>query len=99
MTALFDRPHGTKGRIVGRDFTRSRIDGVLTVTTEAGVTSTNYPAPAAHRLAAVEFTSAGLAGPPPDASGDDGLRSVEVCDAIRRSARHGTKVTIEHRPA
>lgn len=50
-----DRPdnrieiHGTMGRIVGRDFTRSRVDGMLIVTTEDGETTTHYPAPEAHR--------------------------------------------------
>ncbi len=78
--------YGTKGRIVGRSFTRSRADGVLSVLTDEGETETSYPAPEAHRLSLVAFTRAVLHDLEPNPSGLDGLRSAQVCEAIRRSA-------------
>jgi len=77
--------YGTAGRIVGRSFTRSRSDGELAVLTETGETITRYPAPEAHRLSLAAFTSAVLRGEEPNASGLDGLRSAQVCEAISRS--------------
>ena len=77
--------YGTAGRIVGRSFTRSRSDGELAVLTETGETITRYPAPEAHRLSLAAFTCAVLRGEEPNASGLDGLRSAQVCEAISRS--------------
>ncbi|MGH8872940.1 MAG: Gfo/Idh/MocA family protein [Acidimicrobiia bacterium] len=77
--------YGTTGRIVGRSFTRSRSDGELAVLTDSGETITRYPAPEAHRLSLAAFTSAVLRGEEPNASGIDGLRSAQVCEAITRS--------------
>ena len=86
--------YGTEGRIVGRGFTRSRSDGQLAVLTASGETITRYPAPEAHRLSLAAFTRAVLAGEEPDATGDDGLRSAQICEAIGRSAREGRLVPV-----
>lgn len=86
--------YGTEGRIVGRSFTRSRADGELAVLTDAGETVTRYPAPEAHRLSLAAFTRAVLADEEPDASGRDGLRSAQICEAIERSAREGRTVEV-----
>jgi 1,5-anhydro-D-fructose reductase (1,5-anhydro-D-mannitol-forming) len=86
--------YGTKGRIVGRSFTRSRSDGELAVLTDSGETFTRYPAPEAHRLSLAAFTSAVLHGEEPNASGLDGLASAQICEAIARSAREGRLVRV-----
>jgi len=86
--------YGTEGRIVGRSFTRSRSDGELAVLTGSGETITRYPAPEAHRLSVAAFTSAVLAGEEPNASGLDGLRSAQVCEAIARSANERRLVEV-----
>jgi 1,5-anhydro-D-fructose reductase (1,5-anhydro-D-mannitol-forming) len=88
--------YGTGGRIAGRSFTRSRSDGELAVLTESGETITRYPAPEAHRLALAAFTSAVLHGDEPNASGVDGLRSAQICEAIDRSAREGRLVQVAY---
>ncbi|HSJ84983.1 MAG TPA: Gfo/Idh/MocA family oxidoreductase [Acidimicrobiia bacterium] len=88
--------YGTEGRIVGRSFTRSRSDGELAVLTESGETFTRYPAPEAHRLSLAAFTSAVLHGEEPNASGLDGLRSAQICEAIDRSAREGRLVEVAY---
>jgi len=88
--------YGTSGRIAGRSFTRSRSDGELAVLTESGETITRYPAPEAHRLSLAAFTGAVLRGEKPNASGLDGLRSAQICEAIERSARKGRLVEVAY---
>jgi 1,5-anhydro-D-fructose reductase (1,5-anhydro-D-mannitol-forming) len=86
--------YGTEGRIVGEGLTRSRSDGILHLKTEAGETATPYPSPGAHRLSLAAFTGAVLAGEEPNASGVDGLRSIELCDAIARSVTERCTVPV-----
>jgi predicted dehydrogenase len=86
--------YGTEGRVIGRGFTRSRNDGELAVLTDSGETVTRYPAPEAHRLSMAAFTKAVLAGDEPNASGQDGLVSAQLCEAIGRSAREGRLVPV-----
>lgn len=88
--------YGTEGRMVGKSFTRSRSDGELAILTDAGETITRYPAPEAHRLSLAAFTNAVLRGEEPNASGLDGLRSAQVCEAIERSARERRLVEVAH---
>lgn len=88
--------YGSAGRIVGTAFTRSRSDGELAVLTEDGETVTDYPAPEAHRLSVAAFTRAVLSGSQPNASGLDGLRSAQVCEAIGRSAEERRLVKVEY---
>ena len=88
--------YGTDGRVVGRSFTRSRSDGELAILTDAGETIARYPAPEAHRLSLAAFTSAVLSGEEPNASGRDGLRSAQVCEAIERSARERRLVEVAY---
>ena len=80
---------GTAGRIIGRNLTRSREDGELHVLTPDGETVTPYPSPGAHRLLLSAYARGVLAGEPVTPDGDDGLRSMLLCDAIARSAREG----------
>jgi 1,5-anhydro-D-fructose reductase (1,5-anhydro-D-mannitol-forming) len=86
--------YGSAGRIVGTSFTRSRSDGELAVLTDSGETVTRYPAPQAHRLSLAAFTHAVLAGEEPNASGVDGLRSAQVCEAIAISVRERRLVEV-----
>ncbi len=88
--------YGSQGRIVGTAFTRSRSDGELAVLTDDGETVTDYRAPDAHRLSVAAFTHAVLGGSQPNASGLDGLRSAQVCEAIGRSATERRFVEVEY---
>ncbi len=87
--------HGSKGRIVGSGLTRSRNDGDLTLLIGEIETVTHYPAPDAHRRCLAAFTRAALDHSEPDPSGIDGLRSVELCEAIARSVREGREVVVD----
>jgi 1,5-anhydro-D-fructose reductase (1,5-anhydro-D-mannitol-forming) len=88
--------YGTVGRIVGHGVTRSREDGRLIVTTADGSESTTaYPSPGAHRLSLAAFAKAVLDGETPNASGEDGLRSMRLCEAMARSVAERRVVDIE----
>jgi 1,5-anhydro-D-fructose reductase (1,5-anhydro-D-mannitol-forming) len=89
--------HGSEGRIVGSGFTRAPIDGELRVLRDGEETVTEYPAPAAHRALVATFTAAVLAGEEPNPNGIDGLRSVELCEAIARSVDERRTVSVEPR--
>ncbi len=88
--------YGSAGRILGRAFTRSRSDGDMTVLSEDAETVTDYPAPEGHRMSVTAFTRAILSDDEPNASGLDGLRSAQVCEAIGRSAKERRLVEVEY---
>ena len=89
--------YGTKGRIIGRGLTRSRAGGELQVTTADGKTrSTEFPAINAHAAAVAAFSDTLLAGRDPVPSGIDGLRSVQLTDAMARSAGDGVHVRLAY---
>jgi 1,5-anhydro-D-fructose reductase (1,5-anhydro-D-mannitol-forming) len=89
--------HGTAGRITGRGLTRSRAGGVLEVLTADGNTrKTEYPATNAHAAAVAGFSKTLLEGSVPSPSGIDGLRSVQLTDAMARSAWDGVHVRLAY---
>jgi len=89
--------YGTKGRITGRGLTRSRAGGVLEVATADGKKRvTEYAAINAHGACLAAFSNALLEGRDPAPSGVDGLRSVQVTEAMRRSAWDGAHVRIAY---
>ena len=89
--------YGTKGRILGRGLTRSRAGGVMEVTGADGKTiRTAFPAIDAHAAAIAAFSDALLEGRDPAPSGIDGLRSVQVTEAMARSAFEGVHVRLAY---
>ncbi len=88
--------YGTTGRIVGDHLTRPGHDGELRVLTEKGETVTPYSNTDAYQRVVADFNSAVLHEREPHASGLDGLRSVQLTDAIARSVREGTVVELRH---
>jgi len=89
--------YGSKGRILGRGLTRSREGGGLQVMTTDGKTrSTEFPAINAHGACVAAFSDALLAGRDPVPSGIDGLRSVQLTDAMARSAADGVHVRLAY---
>ena len=87
--------YGSKGRILGRGLTRSRAGGELQVTTADGKTrTTEYPATNAHAACVAAFSKALIDGRDPVPSGIDGLRSVQLTDAMARSAWDGVHVRL-----
>jgi 1,5-anhydro-D-fructose reductase (1,5-anhydro-D-mannitol-forming) len=87
--------YGSAGTISGVSLTRSRVDGMLKVRTADGETQTPYPSPGAHRRCIAAFTRAVLDGRQPDPSGEDGLRSMVLCEAIATSVRESRVVEVQ----
>jgi 1,5-anhydro-D-fructose reductase (1,5-anhydro-D-mannitol-forming) len=89
--------YGTKGRITGRSVTRSRISGTLEVLTNDGKRRvTEFPAIDAHAASVAAFSQTLLEGRDPSPSGIDGLRSVQLTEAMARSAWDGIHVEISY---
>jgi 1,5-anhydro-D-fructose reductase (1,5-anhydro-D-mannitol-forming) len=87
--------HGSKGRITGKGLTRSRSGGELEVTTTDGKSRrVEYPPINAHEACVVAFSRMLLEGGEPAASGVDGLRSIQLTEAMARSAWGGVHVRL-----
>ena len=86
--------HGSAGRIDGRSVTRPQTEGEMRILTTAGERTGHYSSHDAWNRTIHAFSEAILAGRDPDPSGLDGLRSVELTDAIRRSAREGRVIEL-----
>ena len=86
--------YGTTGRIDGRGLTRPDAEGDLRVVTENGERTTHFSNADCYRRTLAAFTEAVLDGRDPNPSGLDGLRSVQLTDAIARSAREGCVVEL-----
>jgi len=88
--------YGTEGRIVGDHLTRPWVDGELRVLTKKGETVTPYSNKDAYQRTVADFHDAVLQEQEPRASGLDGLRSVQLTEAIARSAREGVLVDLHY---
>ena len=87
--------HGSKGRITGKGLTRSRAGGVLEVATADGKTrSQEFAAINAHGACVAAFSQALLDGRVFSPSGIDGLRSMQLTDAMAKSAWDGVHVRL-----
>jgi 1,5-anhydro-D-fructose reductase (1,5-anhydro-D-mannitol-forming) len=85
---------GTTGRIDGRGITRPQAEGTMRITTESGERSGEYQTHDCYDRLVAAFSQAIRHGREPDPSGLDGLRCVQITDAIRRSAREGRVVRV-----
>jgi 1,5-anhydro-D-fructose reductase (1,5-anhydro-D-mannitol-forming) len=86
--------HGTRGRIDGRNITRPLQDGTMRIVTDNGERTGAYSSHDCYERTVAAFREAIQAGRDPDPSGLDGLRCVQVTDAVARSAREGRLVAI-----
>ena len=88
--------YGAEGRIVGVNCTRPFRDGELRVLTAAGEQVTPYTSKDAVVRSVAAFNDAVAHDREPNASGLDGLRSVQLTDAVIRSAREGRLVEVAY---
>jgi 1,5-anhydro-D-fructose reductase (1,5-anhydro-D-mannitol-forming) len=86
--------YGTRGRIVGIDCTRPFRDGELRVLTESGERVAKHSSRDAIVRSVAAFNDAVVHGREPNASGLDGLRNVQLTDAVIASAREGRLVQV-----
>src|SRR6266516_1577624 len=84
--------YGTKGRVLGRSTSRPFMDGELRVKIGDQETVTPVSSRDAYAREIAAFNRAVLEDREPDASGLDGLRSVQLTEAILKSARDGTRI-------
>jgi 1,5-anhydro-D-fructose reductase (1,5-anhydro-D-mannitol-forming) len=88
--------YGTEGRIVGIDCTRPFRDGELRVLTQAGEQITKHSSRDAVVRSVAAFNDAVRHDREPNPPGLDGLRSVQLTDAVIRSAREGRLVEVTY---
>jgi len=88
--------YGTEGRIVGVDCTRPFRDGELRVLTASGEQVTKHSSRDAVVRSIAAFNDAVAHDREPNASGLDGLRNVQLTDAVIRSAREGRLVEVAY---
>jgi 1,5-anhydro-D-fructose reductase (1,5-anhydro-D-mannitol-forming) len=88
--------YGTAGRIVGVDCARPFRDGELRVLTASGEQVTKHSSGDAVVRSIAAFNDAVAHDREPNASGLDGLRSVQLTDAVIRSAREGRLVEVAY---
>jgi 1,5-anhydro-D-fructose reductase (1,5-anhydro-D-mannitol-forming) len=88
--------YGTAGRIVGVDCTRPFRDGELRVLTAAGEQVQKHSSRDAVVRSVAAFNDAVRRDREPNASGLDGLRSVQLTEAVVRSAREGRLVEVAY---
>jgi 1,5-anhydro-D-fructose reductase (1,5-anhydro-D-mannitol-forming) len=87
--------YGSEGRISGRSTTRPGMDGELLVKTNDGdERSTPFDTKDGFKRAIQAFNEAITNNTEANPSGVDGLRSVELVEAIARSARDGAVVSV-----
>lgn len=88
--------YGTAGRIVGVDTTRPFRLGELRVLTQSGERVSKYSSMDAVLRSVADFNDAVANNREPNASGLDGLRSMQLTDAVVRSAREGRLVEVAY---
>jgi 1,5-anhydro-D-fructose reductase (1,5-anhydro-D-mannitol-forming) len=87
--------HGTKGRIDGRGITRNWKEGEMRIATAAGERSGKYQTYDCYDRLVAAFSKALIDGRDPNPSGVDGMRCVQITDAIQKSAREGRVVQVD----
>ena len=88
--------HGTRGRIDGRGITRPAQEGDMRIVTESAEKVEHYRTHDAYQRTVAAFSAAVLEGREPNPSGLDGLRSVQLTDAIARSVRESRVIELSY---
>jgi 1,5-anhydro-D-fructose reductase (1,5-anhydro-D-mannitol-forming) len=86
--------YGTEGRVVGRDVTRPNLKGSFSVTGRSGSRSREVDSGGGFVATIGNFAEAVLRGQQPSPSGRDGLRSVQLIDAMTRSVHERRTVSL-----
>jgi len=82
--------YGSNGRVVGRNMTRHNMQGELNVITDDGEeTSSQFSTADAYQRVVLDMMDAIRDDRDPLANGVDGLRSIQIAEALVLSARHG----------
>ncbi len=86
--------YGTEGTVLGRSVTRPNLQGRFSIIGQDGRTERDVSSVGAFLATVANFADAVLEGRDPSPSGVDGLRSVELTDALARSVREQRTVRL-----
>jgi 1,5-anhydro-D-fructose reductase (1,5-anhydro-D-mannitol-forming) len=86
--------YGTEGTVLGRNITRPNLRGSISVVGRRGTTERQVSTTGAFTATVAGFAEAVLHGRAPSPGGLDALRSVELTDALARSAHEGRTVRL-----
>ncbi|MCW2537819.1 MAG: hypothetical protein JWQ26_3518 [Modestobacter sp.] len=86
--------YGTEGTILGHDVTRPNLRGRIAVVGRSGSSEREVDTAGSFVTTIANFAEAVLRGHEPSPSGVDGLRSVELIDALARSVREQRQVRL-----
>ncbi len=86
--------YGSAGRITGHNTTRPFLEGELVVLSGGEEKTTPFSTKDGFQRAVAAFNRAVIDKTDPNPSGEDGVKSVELVEAITRSARTGTVVKV-----
>lgn len=87
--------YGTEGRVVGHSVTRPNLKGKYEILAKAGESIREADTSGAYRTTVGDFADAVLQGRDPSPSGLDGLRSVQLTEAMARSAAERRTVGLD----
>lgn len=86
--------YGTEGRITGCNITRPDRDGSITIEADGSVVELQVSTAGAYRQVIADFGEAVREGLQPSPSGADGLRSIEISEAVADSWRSRRTVSV-----
>lgn len=86
--------HGTEGRVLGTNVTRPGLSGEFQVTGRSGERRFSVDTSDCYRRTVAEFAEAVQSGRPVSPSGEDGLVSVRLVEALASSAAQGRTTTV-----
>ena len=87
--------YGTEGTVLGRNVTRPNLEGRVSVIGRTGTTELEVSTTGPFVATVANFADAVLQGRDPSPSGRDGLRSVQLTEALARSVREQRTVRLD----
>ncbi|CAN1565130.1 MviM Predicted dehydrogenases and related proteins [Paracoccaceae bacterium] len=88
--------HGTKGSILARGVLSQEPKGEIDLVTTTGITRVDYDRTGLYEAVVQKFVAAVAGKSAPAASGRDGLKSLQIAEAVRRAALTGQRQTVNY---
>ncbi len=88
--------HGTEGSILAQGIMAQEPVGRIELVTAEGSANVPFDKAGIYETAVREFESAVAHGSAPAATGEDGLKSLQVAEAVRRAAETGTRQMVNY---
>jgi 1,5-anhydro-D-fructose reductase (1,5-anhydro-D-mannitol-forming) len=88
--------HGTKGSILARGVLSQEPSGEIDLVTDQGTTRVEYDRAGLYEIVVRTFTAAVAGNATPAASGRDGVKSLQIAEAVRTSAVSGQRQFVKY---